>query len=58
MLGNLLSRYGFLDGVTGLHGSVDQCLFVIQKVGGKKREEEGGRERIRKEGGEEDHKEG
>ena len=48
MLGNLLSRYGFSGGVTGLHGSVDQCLFLIQKLGGKKREEEGGRERERR----------
>ena len=48
MLGNLLSRYGFSDGVTGLHGSVDQCLFLTQKLGGKKREEEGGRERERR----------
>ena len=48
MLGNLLSRYGFSDGVTGLHRSVDQCLFLIQKLGGKKREEEGGRERERR----------
>lgn len=55
MLGNLLSRCGFSDGVTGLHGSVDQCLFLIQKI-----EERGGgmkRER-KKEGGEQDHKGG
>ena len=55
MLGNLLSRCGFSDGVTGLHGSVDQCLFLIQEIeergGGMKRERERRKE-------EKDHKGG